>query len=198
MLRRSHVAELRRWDILAEMKTNHANRGRNWERHLVQLHEHYAMREWATVFQTTPPTLRVGDGFRNVGVGAPDFVGVALGRPVLFDAKECSGKRWAFSNLVKRARRKGLPGSDHQARALQSWQDCGGLSFIVLRMGGQWGRGFVVPWSNLGPAWWQWRDARISGGPKSRASIDRDWCDVYAWPMKADGWIDWIREQGHD
>lgn len=174
--------------------TTHANRGKQWEATLSAFHAHYARKGDAYIIQTTPPAQRTKDGFRSIDVGAPDFVGVALGRPVLFEAKEAR-VRWGFTNLVKRAKRQAQTDSAHQAHALEQWQAAGGISFVALRLGGDYGRSWVVPWRVLSPLWWTWWRTRKQRGAKPRASIDVAWCSEHAWPMARDGWIGWVREQ---
>lgn len=70
--------------------------------------------------------------------GSVDFVGQALGRPVWFEAKATSGKRWALWG------RAGL--KPHQGRQLRQADAQGGEAFVLLHFGGC---GWFVPWSSI-------------------------------------------------
>ncbi len=50
-----------------------------------------------------------------------DFIGVAAGRPVAFDAKEVSGPRFEWERV-----------SEHQARFLQEFSAAGGIGFLAV------------------------------------------------------------------
>lgn len=177
----------------------HANRGRAWEDRLAAWHHAYAREGHAEVMRLTPPTKRLkGGAITAVGVGDCDFGGVALGVPVLFDAKACRLDRWDFGNLVKRPKQKSgqrqiqMP-SIHQPLQLDRWVKADGCAFIALQMGE---RGFVVPWvvEGLAGLWWSWWHAK-KRKQTAQASIDLAWCQEWAWsiPMRS-GWLQYVRE----
>ena len=160
-----------------------ANLGRAWEQRLNFWHHAYQRQRLAVVMQTTPPTVvHKGDGgsVRRVGTAPCDFAGVALGLPVLFDAKDTKAQRWALSNL-----------KPHQALQLETWRACNGLAFIALQIRE---RPYVVDWAALGPLWWSWHRGRQRAA-RGSASIDRAWLEAEAWRMPGDGWLGWVREQ---
>lgn len=97
--------------------------------------------------------------------GAVDFIGVALGRPVFFDAKLCSTARWTLYG------RGGL--EPHQARQLRKASACGAAAFVALHHGG---RGWVVPY------------AAIHDSPRKTWSADD--LQRHAARMTDDGWLD--------
>lgn len=151
-------------------------RGGGWEAQLDRLHDRYRRDRLATIFRVHPPVRVLADHGRTFqacwgGEGPPDYAGVlAGGRAVLFDAKDCRAKRWSFGKLAR-----------HQARDLEACHIAGGLAFVALRIRGQ---ALVLPWAELGPRWWAWREST-----GARASVAGD--EAWAIPFDVDtgGWL---------
>jgi len=145
-------------------------RGKNWEAILDAWHHQYRRDKRALILRGHPPvkmlSKNVNGKFRAcfAGTGPPDYVGVASGRMVCFDAKDSRAARFPFSSL-----------KDHQARDLSATDDHGGLAFIALRLRGA---PSVVLWSELRADWWAWRrkESRVAS------------C-LGGIPMQSDGWI---------
>lgn len=162
----------------------HGRRGRGWEARLKVWHDTYRRQGVAWVVHTSPGMKRVGDGsggdrFEAVfsSKGPPDFVGVALGRPVVFDAKESSDARWSPGRIT-----------EHQAADLDAATQAGAFAFVALRLGvtcaAGGGREWVVPWSELRPRW-------QAGG-----SLGVDELRELGQPMGTDGWLSALRALG--
>jgi len=140
-------------------------RGRAWETQLDYWHDQYRRDRRAFIVHTHPKVKKVGGRLIYEKKAPPDYIGVASGRGVCFDAKSTKAERWPFSSLAQ-----------HQARDLEANQENGGISFVALQMPA--GR-FVVPWEWLGPLYWE----------GDRRSLKADDLDV---AMGADGWIGWL------
>lgn len=148
--------------------TRRANRGRAWEVKLDHQHRAYREDRQAVVFHAHP---EIRGGVRQKA--PPDYFGVVGGgQGVLFDAKEHQGSRWPFSKLAR-----------HQALALESWQDRGGLAGIALRLGSE---TFWVDWRALGPHWWLWHEKNT----RAAASINVEMLRLIAKDMN--GGADWL------
>ena len=152
-----------------------AKRGRPWETKLSLWHQDYLRDRRAKIFQTNPKVKIIKGKAIYEKKGPPDFVGVAGGRAVCFDAKECRASRWPLAALA-----------DHQAKDLEAHAVNGGVSFIALR---HLGKASVLPWTTLGPLWWAWRDGTAGRGA---ASLTVDQVAELGIPMNDDGWIDWV------
>lgn len=147
----------------------HANRGKAWEELLEVHHRRVQARGLGVVFRTPPPVRLLarlrGGQWRAVLTqeGPPDYLGLLRGPggplPVAMEAKDSAGSRWGLKELQA-----------HQAAALQSWTDLGGLGLVLLRHGG---RGWVLPWTTLGPVWTRWRASQVAGrkAPRGSASL---------------------------
>lgn len=169
---------------------SHANRGRDWERTLDSWHERYSLEGRAAIRRTPAPVKvlsRIDQGvFKGcfLGLGPPDYVGLVAGfgasrsataRAVAFDAKDCAGDRWPLKSLEA-----------HQAEDLEEWHRLGGQAFIALRL---LGRGWVLPWSELGPRWRAWAEREERAAPGS-ASLGVEDLEAWAVPMARLG--DWL------
>jgi penicillin-binding protein-related factor A (putative recombinase) len=144
------------------------NRGKGWEAALVTQHALYRKDGRAVIFKAEPG-IRGG----HLQKAPPDFFGVLMGgRGVLFDAKDCAGPRWAFSNLKR-----------HQAVALDAWAYRDGLAGIALRTAaGCW----WVQWPRVAELWWSWRTPSVQS---PRASIDTGWLLTNARRMNGADWL---------
>lgn len=123
-----------------------------WQRQLEVVHDGYRRDQRATIWKTEPGVKvlsQVVDGkFRAAwsADGPPDFMGVAQGVFVVFDAKSIEADKFPCANL-----------KPHQARDLEAARTNGGQSFLALRASD--GVGWVVPWLTFGPIWWAWHEA---------------------------------------
>ncbi|SMO59789.1 recombination protein U [Balnearium lithotrophicum] len=71
-----------------------------------------------------------------------DYVGILRGgRGIAFDAKSTTAKKFSWKKLVKK----------HQRKYLKSFQDLGGLSFILLHFDwvGEWDNFYFIPFDFL-------------------------------------------------
>lgn len=124
-------------------------KGRQWELHLEAQHDEYRRAGLALVFKTEPRRDRNG---KFIEKAPPDYCGMLNGgRAVVFDAKDCTGKGFALSNI-----------KTHQAQDLEAAWIRGGFSFIALRFQGE---GFVLPWEEIRSSYQRWR------GKSGRASL---------------------------
>lgn len=128
-------------------------RGGGWERALEVRHAQYRaeLPVEAVVFRTHPGVKVVRGRAIWETKGPPDYTGIACGKPVLFDAKECraKSKRWKVSI------------APHQARDLEAFWIAGGTSFIALRIHGV--GDFVLPWANIREDFWEGNFNYIGG-----------------------------------
>jgi penicillin-binding protein-related factor A (putative recombinase) len=168
---------------------SHANRGRDWELLIDGWHDRYRLEGRAVVYRTPPPTKVLSWIDKGVfracflGLGPPDYAGVvarfgpsaAAARAVAFDAKDCGAARWKFEHL-----------EPHQARDLDEWARLGGIAFIALRLAG---RGWVLPWSELGPRWSSW-STMTGAAVRGTASVGVEELQQWALPMPQPG--DWL------
>ena len=154
---------------MTRRRTPHANRGKAWEEILEFHHQRVQARGLGVVFRTPPPVKLLarlhGGQWRAVLTqeGPPDYLGLLRGPkgpiPVAMEAKDCAGDRWSMKEL-----------KPHQAAALQWWTDLGGLGVVALRHRS---RGWMIPWSQLGPHWSRWRATNVAGtkAPRGSASL---------------------------
>lgn len=156
-----------------------ANLGRAWEARLLAWHHAYKQAGQAFVVQAPPPVKMISRPVKgrfmaaHMKEGPPDFVGVALGRAVCFDAKHTESSRWPLQDL-----------QPHQARDLVAADRAGAFAFVALEIGGE---GWILPWSALGPAWVAWATGRARRG---EASLSPD--DIAALGLRMDpdeGWL---------
>lgn len=144
-------------------------------------HQRYRDEGRALVLRTPTPVKvlsKVDQGqFRGcfLGLGPPDFTGVAGGRPVCFDAKDTVNKRWPLRQLDL-----------HQALDLEAWTRAGGLAFVALRLQGV---GWVLPWPSLEPIWRTWH-VRSGQAASGTASLDEAACAEFGLRMPSPGnWL---------
>lgn len=150
-------------------------RGSAWEAQLERLHDRYRRDRLAVVLRVHPPVRMLADHGKSftgiwAGDGPPDFVGALPdGRAVAFDAKtRQTGASFPLSMLPR-----------HQARDLEAFHLAGGLAFVAYRLRGH---AFALPWADLGPRYWAWREA---DGPKS---VPRsDWWRPF--DVAGNGWL---------
>lgn len=163
--------------------------GQGWEAYLKVWHDRYRRSGRAHIVKTEPPVKVLGKPdaqgrFRACwGSSAPvDFVGVAEGRAVFFDAKDTDKDRFDLCMV-----------DDHQAACLDAAVASGARAFIALRhrRTGMW----VLPWTRLGPIWHRWRDSKRGAGRAApgTASLSADEIRGIGLPIDAriggDGWL---------
>lgn len=107
---------------------NMANRGMGLEHMVEHANVQYAQKGWAVV-QKTPTSVKVfRRGSEIVSAvhdkkSTVDFVGVANGRAIAFDAKSCKATRFPLRNI-----------ESHQIEFLRKWQQQGGEAFLLIEM----------------------------------------------------------------
>lgn len=166
-------------------KKSQANRGMDLEKLVEKTNEYYKSIGVADVRKVPTPTkiLRhtggtfVGHTVKGEWV---DFVGIDLKGTIAFDAKECTQTRFPMKNI-----------HEHQVELLQSWNDYGANTFILLHMKLA-NRYFVMPVYTLG----RFYDRMLTGeGKKGTASIsleeiEENCMEVY----KVGKYLDYLRK----
>ena len=149
-------------------------KGELWERKLEAWHRQYLLAGTAIIHRCHPGVRQQGAKWWYESEGPPDFVGLAMGRHVCFDAKVTalpSGKL-PFKNIEA-----------HQARAFNATIDLGGVTFLAVEtVTGEW----LVPWSRVREPYRAW--AGRQPGPSS--------CDPAAIGFRipaAQGWLEPFR-----
>lgn len=131
--------------------------GRWFEDFLKPLHARYARERRARIHKTYPScrVLERGKGamFRGVwdGEALPDYIGLSGGWTWFTEAKECKGKRWAFSGL-----------RGQQAEQLDGALEQGIGAFLLIRETDR-NRAHLVPWERIRELWWSWEMAGQAG-----------------------------------
>lgn len=109
------------------MIVSYANRGLSFEELIDYANEQYAAKGWAQVQKVATPWQIVRKGKRVVGAfptekSTVDYVGVANGKPIAFDAKSTRERtRFPLRNI-----------QPHQMGFLKRWQDQGGKAFFLI------------------------------------------------------------------
>jgi penicillin-binding protein-related factor A (putative recombinase) len=134
--------------------------GKAWEKKLDTLH--LLLRPYGVAVSRCHPQVRVARdagaviGATLIGEGPPDYIATVNGCSVVFDAKHTNKTSWSLAEL-----------DHHQAADLDRHQAAGAICFIALEFGY---RGYVLPWQNLGPLWWAWRNTP-GRAPSGTASL---------------------------
>jgi recombination protein U len=116
-----------------------ANRGRALEELIILANQQYRAQGIAVIHKVPTAWLPIRDNAGRIvsakveEKAAVDFLGVYRGRPIGFDAKQCSGDRIRWDRV-----------EPHQALFLQEWEKSGGIGFIFV--GFNFERFYVVPW----------------------------------------------------
>lgn len=152
--------------------------GAAFEDFLDQLHA--LMAEEVFVYRCHPEVTIVKGSAKLTGIGPPDYGGVVDGVAVLFDAKTCSQKRWALSEVAH-----------HQGAMLTAMDRAGGFAFIVL-MDCETQR-WVLPWASLRR---QWELAMVGADAQPGAkSLSRDDLQRLGVPFdKGGSWLPSVRK----
>lgn len=149
-----------------------------WEARLEAWHDDYRRNRLAYVIKCNPPIKLLSSPVKGrfracfVGTGPPDYMGLADGRPVAFDAKDCTRARWPLADLAR-----------HQALDLEAHRKQGGVSAVALRLRGA---GWWLPWEALHPLWWAVRRGEAVRGD---ASLSVDDCERLGRPIGSEGWL---------
>lgn len=139
------------------MYISHANRGRAFEQIVEYANKQYAAKGWALI-QKVPTPWRVVRRGKHIVSAHPekkstvDFVGLANGRAIAFDAKSTRERtRFPLSNI-----------EHHQMQFLKSFQDQGGQAFILVEFV-KLNETYLIPFNNLLDYW----NTAAEGGRKS-------------------------------
>lgn len=142
---------------------NHANRGKPFERLIELSNQQYMQKGRATIQKVPVPWKVFYDRRTKQSRAIPekkstvDFVGVANGRAVAFDAKSTrERKRFPLKNI-----------EEHQFLFLKRWKDNGGISFILVEFVKK-NEVYLLSFDQLS----QWLISAENGG---RKSIPYEW-----------------------
>ncbi|MTV47744.1 recombinase [Heliobacillus mobilis] len=152
------VVEARRLGLLPQederagrrscVRDGHANRGQGLEQ-LIITQNHLYRNQGITVIHKVPTEwipIRKGGAIVAAKVtqkAAVDFMGVYMGRPIAFDAKDCQQKWMRWDRL-----------EEHQDSFLQKWDELGGIAFILAEFGQEI---YVIPWREWNEGIRRWR-----------------------------------------
>jgi recombination protein U len=136
---------------------SYANRGKAFEKLIQFTNQQYKLKGWALIDQVPIPILITSAKGKEVkgiktGKSTVDFIGLAHGRGIAFDAKSTKETtRFPLSNV-----------HDHQVNYLKKFKEQGGSAF------------FLIHFEKLQETYFmdiecflQWWDAAKEGGPKS-------------------------------
>lgn len=105
----------------------HANRGKLLEHYIHIANATYAQRGKAVIIKQHPEVTVTGTAEKKItsgfykAKGAPDYIGLAGGVGICFDAKETKENSLPMKNI-----------SHHQICYMRQWQQQGGISFILV------------------------------------------------------------------
>ena len=134
-----------------------ANRGKAFEKMIVVSNKQYAMKRWAAVEKIEPPFKTLGYhrqyayGYYE-STGFVDFVGIANGRSLCFEAKSTNERTRFPLKSIK----------DFQYKILKDWYQQGSISFVLIEFEKR-QVVFLLKFSQL-QKWWE---AMQAGGRKS-------------------------------
>lgn len=138
---------------------SHRNRGKSFQNLVEYTNRQYALKGWALIGEIPVPWKVFYDKKTKSSKavpeknGMPDFMGIAHGKGICFDAKSTRvTTRFDLKNI-----------HDHQMKWLQQFKDQGGKAFFLIHFEKK-GDTFFVPIEFVKEYWDQWQ----SGG---RASI---------------------------
>lgn len=103
------------------VNSSYANRGKSLENLINYQNQIYKLRKLAVV-HNIPVEHKTyqGNSWFN-GLSIVDYVGLARGEAIAFDAKMTGNKNLPLANIP-----------DHQIKFLRDWQDQGGTSFLIV------------------------------------------------------------------
>ena len=139
------------------MRVNTANRGMAFEELVEYSNRQYAEKGWASIQKVATPWKVVRRGKQIVSAfpekkSTVDFVGVANGRAIAFDAKSTRERtRFPLANIEQ-----------HQMDFLERFQDQGGIGFFLVEFAKH-HEFYIIPFTNMNEYWERAR----AGGRKS-------------------------------
>jgi recombination protein U len=139
------------------LQIGYANRGAALEQLIYVANAQYQAKGLAVIQKVATPWKVVRHGRQIISAfperkSTVDFVGVAAGRPIAFDAKSTRTEtRFPLDNIEQ-----------HQFEFLQAWHDQGGIAFILIEFATL-DEFYVLPFTDLNE-WWV---AMYRGGRKS-------------------------------
>jgi recombination protein U len=108
-------------------KSSHSNRGKELESMITHSNETYALKGWAFIRKTPNPWIVIRKGKEVFAKPNPkeklvDYIGVAQGKAVAFDAKTSKETtRFPLANIHQ-----------DQMDFLKSWSEQGGIAFFLI------------------------------------------------------------------
>ena len=139
------------------MSVSYANRGRSFEQIIEYANVQYKLKGWGLI-QKVPTPWRVLRKGKQIISAHPerkstvDFVGVANGKAIAFDAKSTRERtRFPLSNIEQ-----------HQMDFLKQFYDQGGKAFILLEFV-KFNETYLIPFDSLLEYW----NKAMTGGRKS-------------------------------
>lgn len=109
------------------MAVSQANRGKSFEMAVELANQQYATKNWALIQKVPTPTKVIRRGKDIVGAfhekkSTVDFIGLAQGKPIAFDAKSTRERtRFPLSNI-----------EPHQMEFLEKFNQQGGMAFFLI------------------------------------------------------------------
>lgn len=137
---------------------NYANRGKAFERLIIETNNTYKKKGWAAVYKTEPPVKVQQQKFKKITLGFferkgfVDFFGISHGRALAFDAKSTAQTtRFPLDQV-----------SADQVRILKHWHDQGGVAFLLIEFSKR-KEFFILGFKHL----YKWWRGAQTGGRKS-------------------------------
>lgn len=154
------------------MVVSYANRGRSFEQIIESANMQYQLKGWGLIQKVPTPWRVIRRGKQIISAhpekkSTVDFVGVANGKAIAFDAKSTRERtRFPLSNIEQ-----------HQVLFLKNFQDQGGQTFVLIEFA-KLNETYLVPFDSLLDYW----NSAMNGG---RKSIPYD--DMFKFPIVRSG-----------
>lgn len=148
------------------MKTSQANRGMSFETLIEYANTQYQAKGIAIMQKIPTPVKVIRDGKRIVSAfhakqSTVDFIGLANGVPIAFDAKSTRNKTsFPLANIEQ-----------HQIDFMQRWQEHGGVAFLLVEFA-ELGEVYRLDMSDL----LKWRDVATTGRKSIPVLFFRESC----------------------
>lgn len=139
------------------MAKTHANRGQSFENVIEQSNTQYRAKGWAVMQKVATPWKILRKGAQIVSAfpekkSTVDFVGVANGKPIAFDAKSTQNRTsFPLANV-----------EEHQMLFLQNFHNHGGKAFFLLQFVKH-EKVYLIPFTHMRSYW----NIARKGGRKS-------------------------------
>ena len=150
-------------------------KGSQWELQLDLWHKEYRKAGLATAFRCHPGVFGKDGALSYKSKGPPDYTVFLPGRVLVFDAKDCAGKRLDFKMIA-----------DHQGVDLEAVHKMGHTAGIMARLRGSERPYRFFWWSDINMFYWKWRHGEKDATGKVTASVP----DYMGQPFGPTGWID--------